>query len=319
MDRVEMFAKANLITKLVASSVTISRLACARIVETVGTDLQRITKEDKSDLQTKADRISQQIIVNSLKRKFGPQLTVIGEEDGLINDNFTDEIEPGHDALVLVEDSNCPEELKKVDIKDVTIWVDPLDGTSEFAEGLLDHVTVLIGIAVGSSPVAGVIAQPFFGFNKLSENINSEYGRTIWAIKGMGVHGIQATAAPPDQRIITTTRSHSSKLITDTIEAMKPDTVLRVGGAGHKVMLLMEGKAHAYVFASKGCKKWDTCAPEAVLTVLGGKLTDVFNDSLIYSKEVEKPNCRGILATAPGVDHQWFVDRIPESVKNSLL
>ena len=29
-------------------------------------------------------------------------------------------------------------------------------------------------------------------------------------------------------------------------------TKKKVGGAGHKVMLLMEGKAHAYVFPSPG-------------------------------------------------------------------
>ena len=37
---------------------------------------------------------------------------------------------------------------------------------------------------------------------------------------------------------------------------------MAVGGAGHKVILLMEGEANCYVMASPGCKKWDTCAPE---------------------------------------------------------
>lgn len=38
-----------------------------------------------------------------------------------------------------------PEELRNVDVNDFTVWVDPLDGTAEFTQGLLDHVTVLIG------------------------------------------------------------------------------------------------------------------------------------------------------------------------------
>ena len=45
-----------------------------------------------------------------------------------------------------------------------TVWVDPLDGTKEYTEGFLDHVTVLIGIAVGKRAVAGVINQPFFNY-----------------------------------------------------------------------------------------------------------------------------------------------------------
>ena len=58
---------------------------------------------------------------------------------------------------------------------------------------------------------------------------------------------------------------------------MKPTEVLKVGGSGHKVLLLIEGKAHAYVFPSPGCKKWDTCAPEAILHALGGKVNDLFH------------------------------------------
>lgn len=314
MDDIDtMYARASLITKLVASSVTVSKLASARIVQTVGTDLQQITKEDQTDLQTKADRISQQIIVNSLRQKFGPDLTVIGEEDGLIHNNFTNEIESGHDAFVLAEDKNCPENLRDIDIKDITVWVDPLDGTSEFAEGLLEHATVLIGFAHKSTPIAGVIAQPFFGYSNPAIK-KQDYGRTIWAIKGLGVRGIDLGPSPEGKFIITTTRSHSNKVITETIEKFKPDEVVKVGGAGHKVLLLIEGKAHAYVFASKGCKKWDTCAPEVVLSALGGKLTDLFGNSYNYEKSVEKVNLRGVLATAPNFDHRKLVENIPKSV-----
>lgn len=46
------------------------------------------------------------------------------------------------------------------------------------------------------------------------------------------------------------------------------DRVDRVGGAGYKVLKCLEGAA-AYVFASPGCKKWDTAAPEAVLVASG--------------------------------------------------
>lgn len=45
------------------------------------------------------------------------------------------------------------------------------------------EVTVLIGVAHKGHPVAGVIHQPFWGADAS--------GRTIWAIKGTGVHGIE--------------------------------------------------------------------------------------------------------------------------------
>lgn len=47
-------------------------------------------------------------------------------------------------------------------------------------------------------------------------------------------------------------------------------------------MLLMEGKAHVYVFASPGCKKWDTCAPQAILEAAGGVLTDMKGATIPY-------------------------------------
>ena len=37
--------------------------------------------------------------------------------------------------------------------------------------------------------------------------------------------------------------------------------------------MILEGTADAYVFPSNGTKKWDTCAPEAILLAIGGKLT----------------------------------------------
>ena len=65
--------------------------------------------------------------------------------------------------------------------------------------------------------------------------------------------------------------------------AVDPTEVLKVGGSGHKVILLIEGKAHAYIFPSPGTKKWDTCAPEAILHALGGKVDIIRNYGTIFS------------------------------------
>ena len=63
-----------------------------------------------------------------------------------------------------------------------------------------------------------------------------------------------------------------------------------------QVLLVIEGKAHAYVFASPGCKKWDTCAPEAVLHAAGGKLTDIHGNYYQYQGTVQRRNLGGVLA-----------------------
>lgn len=84
------------------------------------------------------------------------------------------------------------------------------------------------------------------------------------------------------------------------------------------MILLLEGKAHAYVLASKGCKRWDTCAPEAILCAAGGSLTDFYGDQYSYNAETTYSNERGVLATAPGQIHQWYLNHIPYEVKQKL-
>lgn len=103
-------------------------------------------------------------------------------------------------------------------------------------------------------------------------------------MEGVGVGGFVPFEPPSDKFIITTTRSHSDAIVNKALDALNPDEIIRVGGAGHKVMMLLEGKAHAYVFASKGCKRWDTCAPEGILRALGGIITDIHGRDYDYSK-----------------------------------
>lgn len=98
----------------------------------------------------------------------------------------------------------------------------------------------------------------------------------------------------------------------------------------------MEGRASAYVFASPGCKKWDTCAPEAILTAVGGtslilmdlkhsslipfycvgKLTDMHGNAYRYDANVKHMNSAGVLATLR--NHEYYISRVPQSVLQAL-
>ena len=183
-------------------------------------------------------------------------------------------------------------------------------------KGLYDHVTVLIGISMNGKPIAGVIHQPFYGYEKEMQGI--ELGRTMWGVRGLGTFGFTHVPPPTGRRIITTTRSHLNKTVVDAIEAMKPDQILKAGGAGYKVILLLEGKADAYVFASAGCKRWDTCACEALLEAVNGTLTDVCGEHIKYDGQADSyVNKTGVLASLK--DHDFYVSMIPETIKSSLL
>ncbi|ERE73004.1 3'(2'),5'-bisphosphate nucleotidase 1-like protein [Cricetulus griseus] len=331
-----MASSHTVLMRLVASAYSIAQKAgtIVRCVIAEG-DLGIVQKTSATDLQTKADRLVQMSICSSLARKF-PKLTIIGEED----------LPPGEVDQELIEDGQweeilkqpCPSQYSAIKEEDVrpTFMLRALC--------LLDNVTVLIGIAYEGKAIAGIINQPYYNYQHSSfvslccvlfALFASEYalkcvatsrngkagpdavlGRTIWGVLGLGAFGFQLKEAPAGKHIITTTRSHSNKLVTDCVSAMNPDNVLRVGGAGNKIIQLIEGKASAYVFASPGCKKWDTCAPEVILHAVGGKLTDIHGNALQYNKEVKHMNSAGVLAALR--NYEYYASRVPESVKNAL-
>ena len=53
-----------------------------------------------------------------------------------------------------------------------------------------------------------------------------------------------------------------------------------------KAAFLLDGKGHAYVSPKTEGKKWDICAPEAILKAIGGNLTNIHGQPYQYDKEV---------------------------------
>ncbi|XP_077296836.1 3'(2'),5'-bisphosphate nucleotidase 1 isoform X7 [Arctopsyche grandis] len=296
-----------LMMRLIASSVTAANRAGKIIRDVMSQGDLGIVEKAKDDLQTEADRSAQRCIVASLSRQF-PNITIIGEE-GVPSDWLITHGDPE------ILKKKCPDTLEDITEEDVVVWVDPLDGTSEYTQGFLEHVTVLIGISIREQPIGGVIHQPFWGGSS-----EDGAGRTIWGLQGFGIEGLPPIprTKEPIPLIVTTSRSHSNSLAESCLEAMKPEKVLRVGGAGYKVLQLLEGTATAYVFASPGCKKWDTCAPEAILRAAGGSLTDILGRPYNYGSNVSRPNRSGVLAAPTVQMHQALTDLIPEHVKTTL-
>ncbi|CAH0690223.1 unnamed protein product [Spodoptera exigua] len=343
-----MTSNIPLIVRLLASSVSVANRAGKIVRDVMSKGELGIVEKGKDDYQTEADRSAQRCIVASLAAQY-PKVNIIGEEDGPDNegDISSDWLISEADKEVL--SLECPANLQGVKEEEIVVWVDPLDGTSEYTQGalmlkrdpwerwkmylthpfisikwylsllqsnygFLEHVTVLIGISVNEKPVAGVIHQPYYKTILGGEKV---MGRTIWGLQEAGVGGF-TPAPPPDSLIITTTRSHSNPLVEKALQVMNAAQVLRVGGAGYKVLQLLEGKASIYVFASSGCKKWDTCAPEAVLSAAGGRLTDILGEFYKYGGSESRPNKTGVLAAVSKDLHSYALNRIPQELKDAL-
>ena len=180
-------------------------------------------------------------------------------------------------------------------------------------------MTVLVGISVKGEPVGGVIHRPFFK----SRSPGAEDGHTVWALKGLGTRGISAIApnrpvgATEDMRVVFT-RTHFTDLIQKTADSLKPREVIRVGGCGNKSLMVVEGRADAYVFPNPGTKKWDSCAADAIVREVGGVMTDVRGRPLEYDSWENYRNKMGLVVSMHRDTHQLIIDKIPQDVIEAL-
>jgi len=245
------------------------------------------------DAQTEADRRIERHILSAL-REFCPTLPVVGEEShegqlDVMSENTTSSssaqigfIAPRTDAAASAVDlrrTPWPAHIREpVDSARVCVYVDPLDGTNEFAAGNLGAVTCLMGVAVDGRPVAGIIGQPFH---------THRAGRTVWGGRGVGVRGLEELGAgrvwDERSRYISDPSSGFTCCVNRVTRDDRIDAVLRttnatigdkVSATGYHFLRVLEGAAHCSMLLRAGTKKWDTCGGEALLREAGGVVSD---------------------------------------------
>jgi len=197
------------------------------------------------DPQTKADRLSQLHIISSLKTLW-PSLTVIGEEDDHNPDAEKDQLASYGLASLAPEaapvtDDAVPVALRNPQLKDLVVWVDPMDGTREFTLGFFQDVTVLIGISHKGEALAGLIHEPFAPV--------SPGGTTTWGVVGGDVYfRAPPVNPPPGRKVFVSSRSRPDETLEKMLEKLHPIEILRLGGAGNKILSVIMGTSDAYVY-----------------------------------------------------------------------
>jgi len=91
-------------------------------------------------------------------------------------------------------------------------------------------------------------------------------------------------------------RSHRPKDLEAVLKQLGGPRELPCGSVGVKIARVAMGRADLYVHPGGGAKKWDACAPEAVIRAAGGELTDVFGARIDYA-ELELGALRGLCAS----------------------
>ncbi len=171
-------------------------------------------------------------------------------------------------------------------------FVDPLDGTLEFVAKNGDF-GVMIGLAEKGRPVAGVVVAPALG--------------VAWAGgEGAAAFAVAATGERTPIRVsdggelasarVVVSRSHQSPRLQQFIADLGTPNVMTRGSAGLKAAEIAVGHADIYFQPGHAGKRWDTCAPEAIVMAAGGQCTDASGRPVDYGGP-ELANNNGFLAT----------------------
>lgn len=254
--------------------VNISREACdvlAPLVRLFYGAINSETSKLKADKSvfTIADGIVQHMLAEHLfKDKFK---AIVGEENVAVNitmrpytvddlvvpSQFDDQIDK-----VLVSIRTLAAKVNSQVYLDKTVFIDPIDGTREFATGKGEQCSILIGfVDETGNPCAGFCYRPIpnpptFAGGCLSED--------KYILEQLDM------AAVPNKKGLLTTNGAISAFTVALLDELKFDQI-KAGGAGNKMLMLMEGKAVAYI-QDRGVSRWDSCAAQAVFEAKGGKL-----------------------------------------------
>lgn len=296
----------------------------AQVVKNHGMDAKSkgLTKEGAQEMVTKGDLASHKIMVHGLSATF-PGLQVISEEENHDPEEDDDEdvVKPfhlNHDPFVFSEELNALPHDMKVPMKHLTVWIDPLDATQEYTEinddSLLKYVTTMVCVALNGNPVIGVIHKPF------------EH-KTYWAWKGHGVSSsismmdrkaVLANRSDTNRDVIIVSRSHAGLVDSFLKESLGSNIdIIHAGGAGYKMLQLMEGHADAYVHNTL-IKKWDICAPNALIDSIDGHMSSLEGYSISYSMDDNVRHESGILAAASYVKHQKLFSKLKKKPQLKL-
>lgn len=165
-------------------------------------------------------------------------------------------------------------------------FVDPIDGTREFARGTPGW-TVQLGLCIDGAPVLGVVAEP--AHDRLSwaclEDVSDEASWIGETRTPAGAVPLAVAARPWDQMRIIGGKLFplSRQRQVHEVLGISRDRVRSVGSVGVRMASVARGAADCHVQAPGKTKMWDTCPPLALVLAAGGHVSDLRGNPLDFS------------------------------------
>jgi 3'-phosphoadenosine 5'-phosphosulfate (PAPS) 3'-phosphatase len=272
---------------------------------------------DARSALTEADVSSQLVIITCIRSVWGDSINIIGEEDSSdtnkldVRETFQ-KYNVDLPTLRPVQNNFFGDDVD-VDMNDITLYIDPMDGTREFVEGRYRNVQCLIGVCHKNLPICGVIGLPFVNQNGVNvicalNTKNTNIIETLTFCGGKGTmdepHSFQALEEPGSSDAHTLklftgdsnrmTKKISIDYLSGFMEADHQGHILNMcvtGGCGNKILRLIACGSLGYnalAIMPPGTCSWDTAAPTALLLAacnkfgIDVKVTDMLGSELVY-------------------------------------
>jgi 3'(2'), 5'-bisphosphate nucleotidase len=82
-----------------------------------------------------------------------------------------------------------------------------------------------------------------------------------------------------------------------------------------KALMVAQGQADVYLYPQPGTKRWDSCAPDAILRELGGTMTDRDGKEIVYRNTGDMLNL-SLVASIDKNLHRRVIESL--KVKNKI-
>lgn len=270
------------VEKELALLVALAREASKVVMQVYATDFT-VEMKGHDDPVTRADKEANHLICERLAAAF-PEHGILAEESAPSTD----------------------EERARIAAKHRVFFVDPVDGTREFADKN-GEFCVMIGLAEEGCAVAGIVAVPVE--NKLLWGSVHD-GTWIEPLDGSGPATRLDIAGRTERVRAVVSRSHPAPRTTAILQHVGVTETIPCGSVGLKAARVVEGRAELYVHASRGASLWDACAPEALVRGAGGIMTTLAGTDIDYRAELKIKE--GLLAT-----RLPLISRVLEAIRSS--
>ncbi len=218
--------------------------------------VREITFKGKNSLVTEIDKLSEDIIIDSIKRTF-----------------------PSHDVFA--------EESGRLSTSSEYVWIiDPLDGTTNYAHGY-PFFSISIALEIEGSVKAGLVYDPI-----KDEMFSAELGQGAF-MNGEPI-SVTGSSRLEESHLVTGFVYDDARMVEENLRHFsefiwRARAVRRDGSAALDLCYVACGRFDG--FWELGLNPWDTAAGALIVEEAGGRVTDFTGDEYsIYVREILASN-----------------------------